>query len=179
MTQIHAMTRREVITTSVASLLAWPSLEGPMRDGLAASSRAPTHWPGYAKAIVIDALGGPGGYVPGDDGTAPLTRGMVRDARESGITAVNFTVGSVGNQPDLFAQRDHQKEVAERRRQGISSPGEVEGVYTFVQAYNAPNRLELIAPRSAETRSFRGARREDRRRQLRPVVRRSLEISCK
>ena len=42
-------------------------------------------------------------------------------------------------------QRDHQKLVAERRRLGISAPGEDERVYTLVLEYNTPNRLELIA----------------------------------
>jgi membrane dipeptidase len=42
-------------------------------------------------------------------------------------------------------QRDHQKFVAERRRLGISEPGEDEHVYNLVLEYNTPNRLELIA----------------------------------
>jgi membrane dipeptidase len=114
MTQIHPMTRREVIAMSVASLLVRPGLARSMEEGPGKTSRAQTHWPGYAKAIVIDALGGPGGYIPGDDGTAPLTPAMVRDARESGITAVNLTVGAVGNQPDRLEKTFRGIGVAER-----------------------------------------------------------------
>jgi hypothetical protein len=102
MTQSLAMTRRNMITASVSSLLVGPSLAGSMRARQEISARNEAHWPGYAKAIAIDGAGGPGGYIPGDDGTAPLTPEMVRDARESGITAVSITLGPVGNQPDLI-----------------------------------------------------------------------------
>jgi membrane dipeptidase len=97
MSQPHQLTRRDVIAASAGSLLAGSGNVGLPRQGPATSAQPQAHWPGYAKAIVIDALGGPGGYIPGDDGTAPLTDGMVRDARESGITAANFAVGPVGN----------------------------------------------------------------------------------
>ena len=51
----------------------------------------------YAAAMVIDALGGPGGFEPGLPDDAPLLPKWVADARASGITAVNLTVGDVGN----------------------------------------------------------------------------------
>jgi len=85
-----------------------------MRQRPEASAWAQTHWPGYAKAIVIDGVGGPGGFIPGDDGTATLTPEMVRDARESGITAVNLTVGPVGNQPDILEKTLRSIAVGER-----------------------------------------------------------------
>ena len=56
----------------------------------------------YAAAMVIDALGGPGGFEPGLPDDAPLLPRFVADARASGITAVNLTVGDVGNGPDRF-----------------------------------------------------------------------------
>jgi membrane dipeptidase len=42
-------------------------------------------------------------------------------------------------------QRDHQKLIAERRKLGISAPGEDEHVYNLVFEYNTPNRFESIA----------------------------------
>lgn len=56
----------------------------------------------YAKAIVIDALGGPGGYDP--EATDGLTAEMLADVKTSGVTAVNLTVSSVGNGPGMFEQ---------------------------------------------------------------------------
>jgi membrane dipeptidase len=114
MKEMNPMTRREAIRISAASLLVRPSLSWSMREEPGVYAQSPKHWPGYAKAIVIDALGGPGGYIPGDDGTAPLTPDMVRDARESGITAVNLTVGPVGNQPDLLEKTFRSIAIAER-----------------------------------------------------------------
>ena len=56
----------------------------------------------YTSAMVIDSLGGPGGFEPGLPDDAPLLPKFVTDARASGITAVNLTVGEVGNRPDVF-----------------------------------------------------------------------------
>jgi membrane dipeptidase len=56
----------------------------------------------YSKAMVIDSLGGPGGFNPELSDDAPWTEGDVADARLSGVTAVNLTVNEVGNAPDRF-----------------------------------------------------------------------------
>jgi membrane dipeptidase len=56
----------------------------------------------YASAMVIDSLGGPGGFEPGLPDDAPLLPKFIADARASGITAVNLTVGEVGNGSDVF-----------------------------------------------------------------------------
>lgn len=56
----------------------------------------------YSKAIVIDGLGGPGGFHPDLPDDAPWTEGDVADARLSGLTAVNCTVNDVGNGPGKF-----------------------------------------------------------------------------
>jgi membrane dipeptidase len=49
-------------------------------------------WPGYEDAIVVDFLASPGYFnYPADP---PLDAGMVRNAVDSGITAVNLTVSS-------------------------------------------------------------------------------------
>jgi membrane dipeptidase len=55
-------------------------------------------WAGYGKAIVIDALGGAGG------GDEPLTAAEIADARASGLTAVNLTVGALGSGTDVFEE---------------------------------------------------------------------------
>jgi len=56
----------------------------------------------YSKAIVIDGLGGPGGFHPELPDDAPWTDGDVADTRLSGVTAVNLTINEVGNGPDRF-----------------------------------------------------------------------------
>jgi membrane dipeptidase len=58
----------------------------------------------YASAMVIDALGLPGGLDPIAPDDAPLSPRFIADVRASGITAVNVTVSEVGNGPDRFVQ---------------------------------------------------------------------------
>lgn len=58
----------------------------------------------YSNAIVIDALGEPGGFDPDEPRDAPLSAKSVADALASGITAVNVTVNQVGNGPGRFEQ---------------------------------------------------------------------------
>src|SRR5262245_64258818 len=58
----------------------------------------------YAKAIVIDALGGPGGFDPDAPPDAGLSATDLADVKASGVTAVNFTVSSVGNGPGKFEE---------------------------------------------------------------------------
>jgi membrane dipeptidase len=64
---------------------------------VAETAAAASRWEGYDKAILIDALGGPGG---GGDGS--LTAAEIADIRSSGITAVNLTVGALGSGEDVF-----------------------------------------------------------------------------
>ena len=68
MIQLHPMTRRHAIATAVASTLGPPSVAGAMRRESETSRGDRVHWPGYAKAIVIDGLGGPGGFTPATTG---------------------------------------------------------------------------------------------------------------
>jgi membrane dipeptidase len=57
----------------------------------------------YDKAIVIDALGGPGGFDPAaPEGDGPLSANDLVDVKASGVTALNLTVNSVGNGPGKF-----------------------------------------------------------------------------
>jgi membrane dipeptidase len=60
------------------------------------AATAPPRWEGYDKAMLIDALGGPGG------GDRSLTAAQIADVRSSGLTAVNLTVGALGSGEDVF-----------------------------------------------------------------------------
>ncbi len=66
----------------------------PLHNALGATAPA-TKWPGYASAMVIDALGGPGEY--GAEPFAPLSARALDDIRASGLGAVNVTVSGVGS----------------------------------------------------------------------------------
>jgi membrane dipeptidase len=55
---------------------------------------------------------------------------------DGGISAVELT-------PE-YVKRFHE-DVANRRRQGISAPGESEDVYTFIPDLNTPRRFETLA----------------------------------
>ena len=68
MIQLHPMTRRHAIATAVASTLGPPSVAGAMRPESETSRGDRAHWPGYAKAIVIDACGGPADTSPATTG---------------------------------------------------------------------------------------------------------------
>jgi membrane dipeptidase len=57
---------------------------------------------GYAQALVIDALGGPGDMDALKPDSLRLSARAVADAKASGITACNLTVSAVGNIPESF-----------------------------------------------------------------------------
>jgi membrane dipeptidase len=56
-------------------------------------------WKGYGQALVIDALGGPGG---GADRS--LSPEEIAAVRASGVTAVNLTIGAIGSGPNVFEE---------------------------------------------------------------------------
>jgi membrane dipeptidase len=56
----------------------------------------------YARAVVIDALGVPGGDDSETDSNAPISARGLEDVKASGVTAVNLTVNIVGNGPHRF-----------------------------------------------------------------------------
>jgi len=56
----------------------------------------------YDRAIVIDALGGLGEFNPDAPDDSPLSARALADARESGVTVINFTINDVGNGPNKF-----------------------------------------------------------------------------
>lgn len=89
--------RREFLSTAVAAALA----ASPIAQ--AAAPKRGFAEQAYAKAIVIDALGGPGGFEP-DLPNDALSPSMLADVKTSGVTAVNLTVNSVGNGPGKFEE---------------------------------------------------------------------------
>jgi len=99
--------RREFLSSAVAAALA----ASPMVRA-AAPKRGFTEQ-AYAKAVVIDALGGPGGFEP--DRTEPgFSAKALADAKASGVTAVNLTVNIVGNGPRKFEETVAEIAFAER-----------------------------------------------------------------
>ena len=81
------------------STLAAANAAVPRSMAETAAGAAPSHWDGYDKAILIDALGGPGG-----GGGDSLTAAQIADVRASGLTAVNLTVGALGSGADVFEE---------------------------------------------------------------------------
>lgn len=75
---------------SIASAPAW----FPVPRALASATET-GRWPGYAQAMVIDGLGGPGEYNAEPGST--LSKKALDDVRASGLTAINVTVSGVGS----------------------------------------------------------------------------------
>jgi membrane dipeptidase len=88
--------RREFLSAAVAAALATSPIARAAAPKRAFAEQA------YAKAIVIDALGGPGGFDPDAPPDAGLSAADLADVKASGVTAVNLTVSSVGNGPGKF-----------------------------------------------------------------------------
>jgi membrane dipeptidase len=66
-------------------------------------------WNGYSNAVVINAMGGiTGGFDHSAPADARLSPSDIRDIKESGLTAVTVTVGSVGNFPRALAATTEQ-----------------------------------------------------------------------
>ncbi len=82
--------RRQFFTAATATLLA-----------LTRTKVSAANTEAYDTATIVDGCGGPGGF--SSDPVAPLTGTMIQDVRDSGITCVNFTIGSVGNRPESEA----------------------------------------------------------------------------
>ena len=61
--------------------------------GRAAGASVSATWPGYERAIIIDNLATPGPFNVGGMYDRPWTAQMIANARASGMTAVNVTVG--------------------------------------------------------------------------------------
>src|SRR3569833_3444414 len=90
------MKRRELLAVVTAVAALWPARR------LWAAAAAGYSADRYSRAIVIDALGGPGVYHPDLPDDAPLPDVDIADAKRSGLTAINVTVNEVGNAPDRY-----------------------------------------------------------------------------
>ena len=94
-TATHEQSRRAFIQAAAAMIVVPTTLAGrPKLSKSSSHHRRWLGWAGYGDAVVIDYLASPGPFnIPLD---IPLTNDMVRNAADSGITAVNLTVSGGG-----------------------------------------------------------------------------------
>ena len=85
------MNRRDFTKLAGAAALAPHTVLGS-REAYPTTTTAPV-WPGYDRAMAIDCLASPGPFNTPDRTGDPLTAEMVSNAKSSGITAVNVTIG--------------------------------------------------------------------------------------
>jgi membrane dipeptidase len=93
--------RRQFLLTSGA-IMTMTALPAAVRAA-AVTATSDTQWPLYREVIVVDSCGGPGRVFNGPD-RPPLDAGELADIRQSGVTALNFTVGSVGSYTNDYAE---------------------------------------------------------------------------
>jgi membrane dipeptidase len=83
--------------------------------GMASRASAQGAAPLYGRAVVIDALGGPGGSKgDGDKPFERLTEQHLADVKASGVTALHVTISDVGNKHDAFQNTIFQMSWFER-----------------------------------------------------------------
>lgn len=92
------ISRREFARRAAAAALAPIPLAAGRASGTGRviAPAAVDRWPGYANAIVIDALASPGPFNVPDRTGAPLNPEMIQNVRASGMTAVNVTANAGG-----------------------------------------------------------------------------------
>ena len=111
------LSRRDFGRLAVGAL-ATPAVADAFLRGPApapAEAGAPARWPGYANAMVLDFLASPGPFntpVKFDK----LSPEMVENARNSGITAVNLTIGGGKVPEDVF------RDIAKWEREFVAHP---------------------------------------------------------
>lgn len=127
-------TRRSLLTAGLSGALA---LSLPARQLLAKS------WRGYERSIVIDGLGGLGSSAstPG-----ALTEAELEDARESGITCVNLTLGPVGTTAPDTAFTELVQEISQCERRLERSARSLARIRTVedIHAAKKTRRVGLI-----------------------------------
>ncbi len=130
------MDRRDFLVTAGVVAATAPILGATARDGYSE--------PQYARAMVIDALGGPGEFDPNAAEGAGLSAGALADVKASGITAVNLTIGSVGNGAGKFEETIAS--IGEIEREIALHPDVLMKVLTArdLDAAKASNRLGII-----------------------------------
>src|SRR3990170_907395 len=87
------LSRRDFTKLAAAGALA-PRLLNERVEHAARESALTSPWDGYARATVVDCLASPGLFNVRNAQANPLTDEMVKNAKDSGITAVNLTVAS-------------------------------------------------------------------------------------
>ncbi len=87
------LSRRDFTKLAAAGALA-PGLFGHRMGGPPTRGLGAAPWDGYARATVVDCLASPGPFNVQNVLAHPLTDEMVKNAKDSGITAVNLTVAS-------------------------------------------------------------------------------------
>lgn len=91
-----ALSRRTLLTGGTAALLT-----ASMGRAASCAAAASNDW--YSRAIIIDGLGAfADRHAP--DGQLRLSDAGFAEARSTGVTALNVTVGPVGNAPDAWQQ---------------------------------------------------------------------------
>ncbi len=112
----------------------------------AATAPLPAHWAIYAAAMVIDSCGSPGrtDSTGSESARQPLDAGELADIRNSGVTALNFTVGTVGRYANDF--NDTIENIAYWDSQIAANPGLLTKVTSGTQLDQAKRdkRLGII-----------------------------------
>lgn len=109
-----------------------------------ATSRTTTRWPGYDRAIVIDALASPGPFNVQRMFDRPWTDAMVANARASGITAVNLTVSGGGNGAAAFLNTVRAMSFAQRECTDHPDTFTIIRSVADIRAAKASGRVGLI-----------------------------------
>jgi membrane dipeptidase len=106
--------------------------------------RAAAAEPLYSRSIVIDGCGGPGGRNP--EPGSPLTAAELLDVSDSGLAAVNMTIGAVGTMPPLRAFELTLRDVARWDGEIDSHPDVLTGIRTpaDIVAAHAAGQCGLI-----------------------------------
>lgn len=124
----------------LAGMAAVPAMAAaPARAGITPAATAL-----YNRSIVIDGQGGPGGYDPADPDASVLTARNKADIRQSGVTLVSKTVGTVGNIPDAYEQA--VTDFAQQLDEISANPGLLMAVLTKadIAAAKSSKRLGIV-----------------------------------
>jgi membrane dipeptidase len=95
-------------------------------------------WPPYARAIVIDGLGGPGSQAT--ELGAPLSASEAVDIRKSGMTCLHLTVGEVGSMPPDAAYDKAVASIARWEAEVDRNPTALQRVRTVADIHAAKTR---------------------------------------
>jgi membrane dipeptidase len=130
--------RRQLIGGAAAA-----AVVSPWSSSLAAASGAYSR-ARYDHAVVIDALGGLGEFNPDAPDDAPLSARGLSDARESGVTLINFTVNQPGNGPNKFMAT--VKNIADLERELLLHPDALMKVVRGrdIQVAKAGKRIGIV-----------------------------------